>query len=169
MLGIGSLEMLLVVILGLIVLGPKKFPAIAKSLGRGYAEFKRATQELRENIIEETEISDFRKSIKDASDSIKSDIDLPPSGSLSGYLKKAMDEIEPSASNDESKTEKAPESPETIIAAETEGEQDQAEEASPQLKNDVEGEGSVKDGTASHPTGPEASSKQTGEDVRDNG
>lgn len=50
MFGIGMPELLLVLGLALIVIGPQKMPAIAKSLGRGLNEFRRATQEIKNTI-----------------------------------------------------------------------------------------------------------------------
>ena len=50
MFGIGMTEMLLIAGLALIVLGPKKLPDLARSLGKGFAEFKRATNELKNTI-----------------------------------------------------------------------------------------------------------------------
>ena len=38
--GIGVPELLIVLVLALIVLGPKKLPEVGKSLGRGMKEFK---------------------------------------------------------------------------------------------------------------------------------
>jgi TatA/E family protein of Tat protein translocase len=47
MFGIGMPELLLILGLALIVLGPKKLPELAKALGKGIAEFRRATDELK--------------------------------------------------------------------------------------------------------------------------
>jgi TatA/E family protein of Tat protein translocase len=47
MFGIGMPELLLILGLALIVLGPKKLPELAKALGKGMAEFRRATDELK--------------------------------------------------------------------------------------------------------------------------
>lgn len=41
-------ELLLILVVALIVIGPKKLPDIAKSLGKGLAEFKRAADEFRD-------------------------------------------------------------------------------------------------------------------------
>ena len=38
--GIGVPELLIVLVLALIILGPKKLPEVGKSLGRGMREFK---------------------------------------------------------------------------------------------------------------------------------
>ncbi|MBW2186096.1 MAG: twin-arginine translocase TatA/TatE family subunit [Deltaproteobacteria bacterium] len=50
MFGIGMPELLLVLGLALIVIGPQKMPAVAKALGRGLNEFRRATQEIKNTI-----------------------------------------------------------------------------------------------------------------------
>jgi TatA/E family protein of Tat protein translocase len=46
MFGIGPTELLVVLIVALLVLGPKRLPDMAKSLGRGLAEFRSATSEM---------------------------------------------------------------------------------------------------------------------------
>ncbi|MDF1554901.1 MAG: twin-arginine translocase TatA/TatE family subunit [Deferrisomatales bacterium] len=49
----GMTEILLVLALALIVIGPKKLPGLARSLGRGLAEFRRATDDLQRTIHQE--------------------------------------------------------------------------------------------------------------------
>ena len=53
MFGMGMTEILLVLALALIVIGPKKLPGLARSLGRGLAEFRRATDDLQRTIHQE--------------------------------------------------------------------------------------------------------------------
>jgi Tat protein translocase TatB subunit len=50
MFGIGFPELLLIMAIALIVVGPSKLPDLARALGRGYAEFRRATNELKETF-----------------------------------------------------------------------------------------------------------------------
>lgn len=50
MFGIGFPELLLILAIALIVVGPTKLPDLARALGRGYAEFKKATNELKETL-----------------------------------------------------------------------------------------------------------------------
>lgn len=50
MFGMGMPEILLILAIALIVIGPKKLPDIAKALGKAMGEFKRATSELKDSI-----------------------------------------------------------------------------------------------------------------------
>jgi TatA/E family protein of Tat protein translocase len=43
-------DLLVVVVIALIVFGPKKLPELAKTLGRAIGEFKRTTEEVKESI-----------------------------------------------------------------------------------------------------------------------
>ena len=61
MFGIGFPELLLIMAIALIVLGPKRLPDLARALGRGIAEFKRATDELKQTFEEETRAHDFKR------------------------------------------------------------------------------------------------------------
>jgi Tat protein translocase TatB subunit len=64
MFGIGMPELLLILALALIVIGPKKIPDIAKALGRGLSEFRRATEDLKSSIDTEASNSDVQKNHK---------------------------------------------------------------------------------------------------------
>lgn len=50
MFGIGMQELLIVLAVALIILGPKKLPEMARTLGRAFAELQRATQDLRSSV-----------------------------------------------------------------------------------------------------------------------
>ena len=71
MFGIGMPEMLLILAIALIVIGPKKLPDLAKSLGRALREFKKATSELKDSLEIDSELQDVKKSFSDISSDIK--------------------------------------------------------------------------------------------------
>jgi len=50
MFGIGMPELIVILIVALIVIGPKKLPEMAKSLGRGYREFQKAMSGIKEGM-----------------------------------------------------------------------------------------------------------------------
>jgi TatA/E family protein of Tat protein translocase len=53
--GIGMTELLVILVIGLLVLGPKRLPELARSLGRGLAEFRRASTEMRKEFLDVAE------------------------------------------------------------------------------------------------------------------
>ena len=52
MFGIGMQELIIIAIIALIVVGPKKLPDLAKTLGKGFNEFKKATDGVAEDLKE---------------------------------------------------------------------------------------------------------------------
>jgi Tat protein translocase TatB subunit len=53
MFGIGLPELLIIAALALILIGPKKLPDLAKSLGKTLGELRKATDDVKETIFEE--------------------------------------------------------------------------------------------------------------------
>jgi Tat protein translocase TatB subunit len=60
MFGIGMTELLVILVIGLVVLGPKKLPELARSLGRGLAEFRRASTDMRREFMDVAEEAKIR-------------------------------------------------------------------------------------------------------------
>lgn len=74
MFGIGMPEMLLILAIALIVIGPKKLPDLAKSLGRAMGEFKKATNDLKQSMEADTGLSDVKETFDDINKDLKSSI-----------------------------------------------------------------------------------------------
>jgi len=88
MFGIGTSEILIILVIALLVLGPNEIPKIAKTLGRGMRELERAKNELKNSIqfeIDENETPETKqpeKSSPEAStEAAESVIDNPASNS----------------------------------------------------------------------------------------
>ena len=78
MFGIGMPEMLLILAIALIVIGPKKLPDLAKSLGRAMREFKKATNEFKETMHIDSELAEVKNAFNGISDDVKAAVDLKP-------------------------------------------------------------------------------------------
>lgn len=70
MFGLGMPEILLILAIALIVIGPQKLPEVAKMLGKAMGEFKRSAQDLKDSIDIETTVKEpnpkpVKKKLKD--------------------------------------------------------------------------------------------------------
>ena len=52
MFGIGMQELIIIAVIALIIVGPKKLPDLAKTLGKGFSEFKKATEGITDDLKE---------------------------------------------------------------------------------------------------------------------
>jgi Tat protein translocase TatB subunit len=75
MFGIGFPELLLILAIALIVVGPSKLPDLARALGRGYAEFRKATNELKATFDQDETVRELKQEFRTAQHDIKSHVD----------------------------------------------------------------------------------------------
>ena len=80
MFGIGLPEMLLIMALALIVVGPDKLPDLARSLAKGLMELKKTAENLKDSFAEEDNpLKDVRPELEEAAKSLKNNLlDTPP-------------------------------------------------------------------------------------------
>lgn len=57
---IGMPELIVIMVIALIIFGPRKLPELGRSLGKSLGEFKRASNELRNTLDEEIRIEEQR-------------------------------------------------------------------------------------------------------------
>ncbi len=83
MFGVGTSELVIILIIAILILGPKEIPKVARTIGKGMRELQRAKDELKKNIEFEEETisqvkSDFREMINETEEEIKSEFKSPP-------------------------------------------------------------------------------------------
>lgn len=80
MFGIGLPEMILIMALALIVVGPDKLPDLARSIAKGLMELKKTAEGLKETISAEgNPLDDIRPDLEEAAKSLKNNLlETPP-------------------------------------------------------------------------------------------
>jgi TatA/E family protein of Tat protein translocase len=112
MFGIGLPELIIIMVIALVVLGPSKLPDLARALGKGMAEFRKATQEIKESLDIDEELKEVKDDLVDSISGINKSLNMeegyvPDYGSAdnkddSEHLKEAevITEEEPESSSD---------------------------------------------------------------------
>ena len=96
MFGIGLPEMILILALALIVVGPDKLPDLARSLAKGIMELKKTAEGFKDQLKEEGNLLDeVRPDLEDAAKTFKSHmLDHPEKGSTNLFPDASTDAAE---------------------------------------------------------------------------
>ena len=70
MFGIGTTELIIIMFIILLIFGAKKLPELAQGLGKGIREFKRASNEIQEELNVKSEETP-KKSVEEKKDDTK--------------------------------------------------------------------------------------------------
>lgn len=88
MFGIGPMELVLILVVALLVLGPKRMPELARTLGKGLGEFRRASNDLRQSLA----LDEIQNELRDG---------LTGAGTIHKPVKKPEADDKPAQAGDE--------------------------------------------------------------------
>ena len=74
MFGMGWQEILVIVAIGVLVIGPEQLPQVARTIGKLMAQFRRATSDLREAVSEEMHQHKELSELKEFSSNLENEI-----------------------------------------------------------------------------------------------
>jgi len=83
---LGGPEIVLIVVIALIVFGPRRLPDIGKSMGKMLAEFRKASNDFKRTIEEEVEAEKIRASIEAAPSADPAPATPPPTASAAAEV-----------------------------------------------------------------------------------
>jgi len=105
MFGIGFPELILIMVIALIVIGPNKLPDLAKALGRGMAEFRKATQEIKESLDLDEEIQEVKRDFVSSMDNLNDPLGSEAVDWTQAGKTEEEPTVEPSSDSQENKEE----------------------------------------------------------------
>src|SRR5512139_1089680 len=95
---LGMQEIIIIFILALIIFGPRKLPELGKTLGKGLAEFKKASNELKQTWEDEVRLDKEKETVSE----IIKDTAIKPSEILNDITNSndITDSVEPKKSDE---------------------------------------------------------------------
>lgn len=92
MFGIGGGEMIFIIFIALMLFGSDKIPAIARTMGKGMAQLKNATDELKSEINKSAEANGLNATMKELTDTFSTEVDSIK-GNLGTNLSNPIDKM----------------------------------------------------------------------------
>jgi Tat protein translocase TatB subunit len=68
MLGIGPMEMVIILLLALLVLGPRRLPEMMRTFGRLMAELRKTADEVRDELMFDEDLQEIKQTVRDMQD-----------------------------------------------------------------------------------------------------
>jgi len=76
MFGVGTGELIVIILIAILILGPKDIPKVARTIGRGMREIKRVKDDLTKNIEFESDAHSGKKTEKVNKPAQDTDLDV---------------------------------------------------------------------------------------------
>ena len=92
MFGIGLPELFIILIIALVVLGPDKLPDLARAIGKGIGEFRKATDEIKESFSTNDDLRDIKKSLSESKQELSKMVSTETAGMKAEDLAKSVSE-----------------------------------------------------------------------------
>ena len=74
---LGMQEIVIIFIIALIIFGPRKLPELGKTIGKGLAEFKKASNELKQTWEDEVRLDKEKETMNEIIEDVKKDASAP--------------------------------------------------------------------------------------------
>jgi sec-independent protein translocase protein TatA len=71
---LGMQEIIIIFIIALIIFGPRKLPELGKTIGKGLAEFKKASNELKQTWEDEVRLDKEKDTVNEIIEDVKKDV-----------------------------------------------------------------------------------------------
>jgi Tat protein translocase TatB subunit len=95
MFGIGMQEILVLLVIALVVIGPKKLPEMAKALGKGYGEFRRAFEDMRSSINADVKTDEEKERMRESQERVQPPPEAKPAPEAMPVPQKPPDTVAP--------------------------------------------------------------------------
>ena len=90
-------ELLMILILGLLLFGPRKLPQIGRTVGKAFSEFRRATTDFKMNLEREVESTELKEVAREVDQTVRE---------AKGAVERQL-QFEPEASEPDDDTDKS--------------------------------------------------------------
>ena len=77
--GVGFFELVILFMIGLVVLGPKRLPQVARQLGSWVGQARRMARVMKRQLEEELDVSEELDDLRNIGEDLKKDLSLDPS------------------------------------------------------------------------------------------